>query len=203
MLVSILHRITGGALTVVGLAVLTLWLVAIGGGETSYDTFVKIANHPVSLVILALLTWTFWQHLFSGLRHLVLDTGAGYELKTNRFWAVMTLAGSLFATAARHHQGGQQRQRRHQHADPEQVVLAQQERHHQRGDPRGQERASPRGERPQSGSHDARVSGTGTRLTSSATTCSGSLRWPCASTLGSSRCASTGTASSWRSSGMT
>ena len=36
---------------------------------------------------------------FLGLRHLVLDTGAGYELKVNRFWAVMTLVGSLFATA--------------------------------------------------------------------------------------------------------
>jgi succinate dehydrogenase / fumarate reductase cytochrome b subunit len=98
MLVSILHRVTGGALTVVGLAVLALWMVAIAGGEASYDKFVKVANHPVSLVILAGLTWAFWQHLFSGLRHLVLDTGAGYDLKTNRFWAVMTLAGSLFAT---------------------------------------------------------------------------------------------------------
>jgi succinate dehydrogenase / fumarate reductase cytochrome b subunit len=29
----------------------------------------------------------------------VLDTGAGYELKINRFWAVMTLVGSLLATA--------------------------------------------------------------------------------------------------------
>ena len=30
---------------------------------------------------------------------LVLDTGAGYELKVNRFWAIMTLVGSLAATA--------------------------------------------------------------------------------------------------------
>jgi succinate dehydrogenase / fumarate reductase cytochrome b subunit len=51
------------------------------------------------MTILVGLTWAFWQHLFSGLRHLVLDTGAGYELRANRFWAVMTLAGSLFATA--------------------------------------------------------------------------------------------------------
>jgi succinate dehydrogenase / fumarate reductase cytochrome b subunit len=29
----------------------------------------------------------------------VLDTGAGFELRINRFWAVMTLVGSLFATA--------------------------------------------------------------------------------------------------------
>ena len=99
MLVSILHRITGGALTVAGLAILAWWLVALAGGKEGYAEFAKIVAHPLSLVVLAGLTWAFWQHLFSGLRHLVLDTGAGYELKINRFWAVMTLAGSLFATA--------------------------------------------------------------------------------------------------------
>jgi succinate dehydrogenase / fumarate reductase cytochrome b subunit len=99
MLVSILHRITGSGLAVVGLAILAWWLVAIAGGKEAYAEFAKVALHPVSLVVLAGLTWAFWQHLFSGLRHLVLDTGAGYELKVNRFWAVMTLAGSLFATA--------------------------------------------------------------------------------------------------------
>jgi succinate dehydrogenase / fumarate reductase cytochrome b subunit len=99
MLVSILHRITGSGLTVVGLGVLAWWLAAIGGGEVAYDRFVKVAGHPAGLVVLAGLTWAFWQHLFSGLRHLVLDTGAGFELRTNRFWSVMTLAGSLLATA--------------------------------------------------------------------------------------------------------
>ena len=99
MLVSILHRITGTGLTIVGLGVLAWWLAAIAGGPVAYDKFAKIAGHPVSLVVLAGLTWAFWQHLFSGLRQLVLDTGAGYELKVNRFWSVMTLAGSLLATA--------------------------------------------------------------------------------------------------------
>lgn len=99
MLVSILHRVTGGALTVAGLAILAWWLIALAGGQQGYAEFAKIVAHPVSLVVLAGLTWAFWQHLFSGLRHLVLDTGAGYELKVNRFWAVMTLVGSLFATA--------------------------------------------------------------------------------------------------------
>ena len=99
MLVSILHRITGSALTVAGLAVLTWWLAALAAGDREYAKFILLAQHPVSLVILAGLTWAFWQHLFSGLRHLVLDTGAGYELRINRFWSVMTLTGSLFATA--------------------------------------------------------------------------------------------------------
>ena len=99
MLVSILHRVTGGALTVAGLAILAWWLAAIAGGDETYADFVACATHPAGLIVLAGLTWAFWQHFFSGLRHLVLDTGAGYELKTNRFWAVMTVAGALFATA--------------------------------------------------------------------------------------------------------
>jgi succinate dehydrogenase / fumarate reductase cytochrome b subunit len=99
MLVSILHRVTGAALTVVGLAILAWWLVALAGGEETYAHFLQRAGHPAGMIVLAGLTWAFWQHFFSGLRHLVLDTGAGYELKVNRFWAVMTLVGSLFATA--------------------------------------------------------------------------------------------------------
>ena len=99
MTVSILHRITGGALTVVGLAVLAWWLVAIAGGDKAYADFAKLAQSPAGMIVLVGLTWAFWQHFFSGLRHLVLDTGAGYELKVNRFWAIMTLVGSLTATA--------------------------------------------------------------------------------------------------------
>lgn len=99
MAVSILHRITGGALTVVGLALLAWWLTAIAGGEASYAEFTKIAGSVAGKLVLVGLTWAFWQHLFSGLRHLVLDTGAGYELKVNRFWAIMTVVGAIAATA--------------------------------------------------------------------------------------------------------
>ena len=99
MLVSILHRITGSGLSVVGLAVLTWWLWALADGRDAYQDFAGHAQSWYGLVVLVGLTWAFWQHFFSGLRHLVLDTGAGYELKVNRFWAVMTLVGSLFATA--------------------------------------------------------------------------------------------------------
>jgi succinate dehydrogenase / fumarate reductase cytochrome b subunit len=84
---------------VVGLAILAWWLLALAGGEQAYEGFTAQAGRPVGMIVLAGLTWAFWQHFFSGLRHLVLDTGAGYELRVNRFWAVMTLVGSLFATA--------------------------------------------------------------------------------------------------------
>lgn len=99
MLVSILHRVTGGALTVAGLAVLTWWLLALSGNADGYDFFAKHAAHPIGLVVLVGLTWAFWQHFFSGLRHLVLDTGAGFELRINKLFSVLTIVGALFATA--------------------------------------------------------------------------------------------------------
>ena len=99
MLVSILHRVTGGALTVAGLALLTAWLLAVASGAEAYAKFAGLAASPVGLVVLVGLTWAFYQHLFSGLRHLVMDVGAGFELKINRLFAVLTVVGAIFATA--------------------------------------------------------------------------------------------------------
>jgi succinate dehydrogenase / fumarate reductase cytochrome b subunit len=100
MLVSILHRITGSALTVAGLALLAWWLLALSNGAAAYAQFLAVATHPLGFVVMIGLTWAFWQHFFSGLRHLFMDMGAGYELKTNKLFAVLTIAAALFATAA-------------------------------------------------------------------------------------------------------
>ena len=104
MLVSIIHRVTGGALAVAGLALLTWWLWAIASGADQYEKFVaftvfEMFGIPVVLLTLVGLTWAFWQHTLSGVRHLVMDTGAGLELRANRFFAMMTIAASLFLTA--------------------------------------------------------------------------------------------------------
>ena len=100
MLVSILHRMTGGALAVAGLAVLTWWLMAIAAGPDAYADFTTAAKHPLGLVVLVGLTWAFFQHLLSGVRHLVMDSGAAFELDTNKRFAVLTLVGSLVLTLA-------------------------------------------------------------------------------------------------------
>ncbi|HZB69653.1 MAG TPA: succinate dehydrogenase, cytochrome b556 subunit [Sphingomicrobium sp.] len=98
MLVSILHRITGGALAFAGLALLVWWLMAIADGPTAYGEFIQEATHPIGLVVLVGLTWAFFQHLLSGVRHLVMDSGSGFELDTNKRFAVLTLVGSLILT---------------------------------------------------------------------------------------------------------
>lgn len=99
MLVSILHRVTGGGLSIVGLAVLTWWLAAAAGGAVSYATFTKLITSPIGLIVLVGLTWAFFQHLLSGIRHLTMDTGAAFELGTNRLFAILTLVGSAGLTA--------------------------------------------------------------------------------------------------------
>lgn len=100
MAVSILHRLTGNALAVAGLIGLVWWLVALSSGKESYDAFIVLASGWVGKVVLVGLTWTFFQHLLSGLRHFVMDVGAGYELTTNRTWSYLVLAGSIFLTGA-------------------------------------------------------------------------------------------------------
>jgi succinate dehydrogenase / fumarate reductase, cytochrome b subunit len=112
MAISIFHRATGFVLATAGMLTLLWWLSAIGGGAESYATFQKyvvsagddattwqcVVNWFFRLLGLAVL-YSFFQHLFSGLRHLVLDMGAGYELKTNRTWALAAFVAAFFATA--------------------------------------------------------------------------------------------------------
>jgi len=100
MAVSILHRATGAALSIAGGIGLTWWLVAAASGPEQYARFMRVAHSWIGMVVVVGLSWAFFQHLFSGLRHLLLDTGAGYELRTNRTWAIMTMVGSAAATLA-------------------------------------------------------------------------------------------------------
>lgn len=99
MLVSILHRMTGTGLATVGAAAFVWWLVAAASGPEAYETFSGWATSWIGIFIAVGLSWAFFQHLLSGLRHFVLDMGAGYELDTNKFWATMTLAGSVVLTS--------------------------------------------------------------------------------------------------------
>ena len=98
MLVSILHRVTGDGMALVGLPVLLWWLGALAAGPEDYATFMGHANSWYGMVVLIGLSWAFFNHLCSGIRHFVMDMGAGYDLDVNRRWSVGTIAGAVVLT---------------------------------------------------------------------------------------------------------
>jgi len=99
MTASIIHRASGVALSIAGLAILTWWLFAISSGPDAYASFTKAATHPVGLVVLIGISWSFFQHLLTGIRHLVTDSGAAFELGINKTSAILTFVGAVLLTA--------------------------------------------------------------------------------------------------------
>ncbi|ASY43358.1 MAG: succinate dehydrogenase, cytochrome b556 subunit [Pseudomonadota bacterium] len=99
MAISILHRVTGNGLATVGALGLVWWLMAAAIGPEAYATFITCATSPFGYLVMIGITWAFFQHLFSGLRHFVLDMGAGYELRTNKSWSIAVVVASVLVTA--------------------------------------------------------------------------------------------------------
>lgn len=99
MLISILHRATGDGMAIVGLGVLLWWLGALASGPEAYTSFQELAGSPVGFFVLIGLSWAFFTHMMSGLRHFVLDIGAGYELDINRLWSIASPIIAILLTA--------------------------------------------------------------------------------------------------------
>lgn len=99
MALSILHRVSGVGLGTVGLGVLLWWLKALAGGQEAYATFTAHASSWYGLIVLVGLTWAFFEHLCSGLRHFVLDIGAGYEVDANNRWSTRLMLVAPVLTA--------------------------------------------------------------------------------------------------------
>lgn len=105
MAISIIHRATGSGMATLGTLLLVWWLAAAAGGPESYARFtdlLTVADGGLNIpgyILLIGLSWAFFQHMLSGLRHLVLDTGAGYELKANKRWATAIMIAAPILTA--------------------------------------------------------------------------------------------------------
>jgi succinate dehydrogenase / fumarate reductase cytochrome b subunit len=98
MVMSILHRITGAALYF-GTALLALVLAATAAGPESFATAQGLlAMWPAKLLLVGY-TWALIHHMLGGIRHLIWDTGRGFDLATVDRLCWMTIIGSVLLTA--------------------------------------------------------------------------------------------------------
>lgn len=98
MTVSILHRATGSALALGAVVLFLWWLVAAATGVEAYRTFHAVATGWFGILVGVGLTLVFFQHMMSGIRHLIMDTGAGLEIVASKRLATATMVGSVLLT---------------------------------------------------------------------------------------------------------
>jgi succinate dehydrogenase / fumarate reductase cytochrome b subunit len=93
---SILHRLTGVALSV-GAFALVSWLLALASGQGSYAQFSWAFTSLPGQLFLIGWTFCFFYHLCNGLRHLAWDAGYGFDKSVARRSgiAVVTAASLL------------------------------------------------------------------------------------------------------------
>ena len=93
---SILHRLTGVALSA-GTLVLVWWLLAAAAGDAAFAAAHAVIGSLFGQLLL--LGWTFalFYHLANGIRHLVWDVGYGFELGVLKStgWLVVGASSAL------------------------------------------------------------------------------------------------------------
>ena len=96
-LVSISHRITG-IVNITAITIICLWVFSLLLGEASYDLTKLILQSIFGKFIIICLTWSFSFQTLSEIRHLIMDLGYGFELKTTKITGLIVIFGSIFLT---------------------------------------------------------------------------------------------------------
>lgn len=97
MVMSIFHRITGAALYF-GTLIVVVTLMAIATNASAYVSWMSLIKHPIGQVVMFGYTWALLHHALGGIRHLIWDTGRGFQISTVNFLSWFTILGSLMLT---------------------------------------------------------------------------------------------------------
>lgn len=98
MALSILHRITGVALSV-GFVVLVVWLFDAATGPEAYAVFLSLMGSAFGKLLLIGWSFAFFYHLANGARHLTWDMGRGFEKSEANLSSWLVLIGAVALTA--------------------------------------------------------------------------------------------------------
>ena len=96
-LVSISHRITG-IINIIAITLICLWVSSIFISEKNYEIINILLSSKIGKFIILGLTWSFSFQVLSEIRHLIMDLGYGFELKTSKITGLLVIFGSLILT---------------------------------------------------------------------------------------------------------
>jgi succinate dehydrogenase / fumarate reductase cytochrome b subunit len=97
MMMSIVHRITGGALYV-GTLLLAWWLIAAATDARAFAAVSGFLSSIIGQLILFGFTWALFQHMLGGVRHFIWDARIGMEHPQREYVAQANLAGGIILT---------------------------------------------------------------------------------------------------------
>lgn len=97
-MVSILHRVSGALLFLLGIPFILYLFQQSLVSEISFENYRAIVSHWFARLVLLALIWAYLHHFCAGLRHLLMDLDVGVELAAGRTSAAIVLSVSLTLT---------------------------------------------------------------------------------------------------------
>ena len=96
-LVSICNRITG-VINITVITLICLWASSLLFGESNYQLISSFLNSFIGKFIILGITWSFSFQVLSEIRHLIMDLGYGFEIKTTKITGLIVIFGSIILT---------------------------------------------------------------------------------------------------------
>ena len=96
-LVSISHRITG-IINIVAITFICLIASLLILGESNYEMIKFFMSSLLGKFVILGITWSFSFQILSEIRHLIMDLGYGFEIKTTNVTGLIVIFGSVGLT---------------------------------------------------------------------------------------------------------
>ena len=98
-LVSISHRITG-IINIIAISLICLLASLLVFGESNYESINLFLSSLIGKFFILGLTWSFSFQILSEIRHMIMDLGYGFELRTTKITGLIVIFGSIILTIA-------------------------------------------------------------------------------------------------------
>ena len=98
-LVSISHRITG-IINILAITLICIFFIFFSFSEESHQFINLFLQSIIGKFFILGITWSFSFQILSEIRHLIMDFGYGFELKTTKITGLIVIFGSFILTVS-------------------------------------------------------------------------------------------------------